>query len=96
MKRHGLIKFLAAMGALWLVAGCAYPMSQTLGDEARPNLALSLRTSAGPLQPIDATTPWRGFVDLSASGGTDYPTPWDLAAAFTIAHAGLQGFSTAC
>jgi hypothetical protein len=28
-----------------------------------PGLAFSLRTRAGPLQPIDATTPWRGFVE---------------------------------
>jgi hypothetical protein len=28
-----------------------------------PDLALSLRKGAGPLQLIDATTPWRGFVE---------------------------------
>jgi outer membrane lipoprotein len=41
MKRHGLIRFLAVMGALSLVAGCAYPISQTLRDEARPNLTFA-------------------------------------------------------
>jgi hypothetical protein len=32
-------------------------------EESLPDLALSLCTKAGPLQPIDATTPWRGFVE---------------------------------
>jgi hypothetical protein len=32
-------------------------------EKGLPDLALSLRTRAGPLQPIDATTPWRGFVE---------------------------------
>jgi hypothetical protein len=51
-----------------------------------PDLALSFRTRAGPLQPIDAT------MQLCR---TDYPAPRDWSAALTIAHAGLQGFSTA-
>jgi hypothetical protein len=52
-----------------------------------PDLALSLRTRAGPLQPIDAT------MQLYR---TDYPAPWDWPAALTIADVRLQGFSTAC
>jgi hypothetical protein len=32
-------------------------------EKSLPDLALSLRTTAGPLQLIDATTPWRGFVE---------------------------------
>jgi hypothetical protein len=64
-------------------------------DKSLPDLGLSLRTRAGPLQPIDATPPWRGLVDLSASGGTDHPAPWDRPVALTITRAGLQGFSTA-
>jgi hypothetical protein len=32
-------------------------------EKSLPNLALSLRKGAGPLQPIDATTLWRGFVE---------------------------------
>jgi hypothetical protein len=54
-------------------------------EKSLPDLALSLRTRAGPLQPIDATT------QLCR---TDYPAPWDWLAALTIAHASLQGFST--
>jgi hypothetical protein len=56
-------------------------------EKSVPDVALSLRTRAGPLQPIDAT------MQLSR---TDYPAPWDWPAALTIADAGLQGFSTAC
>jgi hypothetical protein len=55
-------------------------------EKSLPDLALSLRTGAGPLQPIDAT------MQLCR---TDYPAPWDWSAALTIADAGLQGFSTA-
>jgi hypothetical protein len=32
-------------------------------EKSLPNLARSLRKWAEPLQPIDATTPWRGFVE---------------------------------
>jgi hypothetical protein len=56
-------------------------------EKSLPDLALSLRTMAGPLQPIDATM---------QVCRTDYPAPWGWPAALTIAHAGLQGFSTAC
>jgi hypothetical protein len=65
-------------------------------EKSLPDLTLSLRTRPEPLQPIDGTTPWRGFVDLSASGETDYPAPWDWPAALAIGDAGLQGFATAC
>jgi hypothetical protein len=56
-------------------------------EKSLPELALSLRTKAGPLQPIDAT------LRLCR---TDYPAPLDSLAALTVAHADLQGFSTAC
>jgi hypothetical protein len=52
-----------------------------------PNLALSLRKRAAPLQPIDAT------MQLCR---TDHPAPRDWPAALTIAKARLQGFSPAC
>jgi hypothetical protein len=55
-------------------------------EKSLPDLALSLRTRAGPLQPIDAT------MQLCR---TDYPAPCDWPAALTIADAGLQGLSTA-
>jgi hypothetical protein len=32
-------------------------------EESLPNLAPSPCMRAGPLQPITATTPWRGFVE---------------------------------
>jgi len=32
-------------------------------ETSPPNLAPSLRKGVGPLRPIDATTPWRGFVE---------------------------------
>jgi hypothetical protein len=32
-------------------------------EKSLPNLVPSLRRGAGSLQPIDATTPWRGFVE---------------------------------
>jgi hypothetical protein len=32
-------------------------------EKSLPNLVPSLSKEAGPLQPIDATTPWRGFVE---------------------------------
>jgi hypothetical protein len=32
-------------------------------EKGLPNLVPSLRKGAGPLQPIDATPPWRGFVE---------------------------------
>jgi hypothetical protein len=32
-------------------------------ERSLPNLVPSLRKEVGPLQPIDATTPWRGFVE---------------------------------
>jgi hypothetical protein len=44
-------------------------------EKSLPDLALSLRTRAGPLQPIDAT------MQLCR---TDYPAPWDWPAALTI------------
>jgi hypothetical protein len=47
-------------------------------ERSLPDLALSLRTRAGPLQPIDAT------MQLCR---TDYPAPWDWPAALTIADA---------
>jgi hypothetical protein len=56
-------------------------------ENSLPNLELSLREGAGPLQPIDAT------MQLCQ---TDYPAPRDWSAALTIAEAGLQGFSAAC
>jgi hypothetical protein len=56
-------------------------------EKGLPDLALSLRTRAEPLQPIDAT------MQLCR---TDYPAPWDWPAALTIEGVGLQGFSTAC
>jgi hypothetical protein len=52
-------------------------------EQSLPNLALSLRTRAGLLQPIDATMHFCR---------TDDPAPWDSSAALTIANAGLQGF----
>jgi hypothetical protein len=32
-------------------------------EKSLPNLVPSPRKGAGPLQPNDATTPWRGFVE---------------------------------
>jgi hypothetical protein len=48
-------------------------------EENLPNLALSLREGAGPLQPMDAT------MHLCR---TDYPAPRDWPAALTIIKAG--------
>jgi hypothetical protein len=46
---------------------CIWSHYLLLDREIRfPDLALSLRTRAGPLQPIGATTPWRGFVEQIA------------------------------
>jgi hypothetical protein len=34
MKRRGFAKLLLVMGLVWFTAGCAYPISQRLRDEA--------------------------------------------------------------
>jgi hypothetical protein len=59
-------------------------------EKSLPNVTLSLRKGAEPLQPIDATTPWRGFVEQITLPPRDQP------AALTVAEAGLQGLSAAC
>jgi hypothetical protein len=56
-------------------------------EKSLPDLALSFRTRAGPLQPIDAT------MQLCRTG---YPAPSDWPAAFTRADGGLQSFPTVC
>jgi hypothetical protein len=39
-------------------------------EKSLPNLAPSLRKGAGPLQPINAIPPWRGFVEqITLLGG---------------------------
>jgi hypothetical protein len=52
-------------------------------EKSIPDLALSLRTRAGPLQPIDAT------MQLCR---TDYPAPWDWPAAPYNSRPRLTGF----
>jgi hypothetical protein len=48
-------------------------------EQSLPDLALSLYTKVGPLQPIDAT------MQLCR---TDYPAPWAWPAALTMADVG--------
>jgi outer membrane lipoprotein len=66
MKRHGLIGSLAAMGAFWLLAGCSYPISQTLRGEARPNLAFAI-VLENPAAYAGSVVIWGGRIIGAAS-----------------------------
>jgi outer membrane lipoprotein len=66
MKRHGLIRFLAVTGALSLVTGCAYPISQALRDEARPHLTFAM-VLENPAAYTGSVVIWGGKIIGAAS-----------------------------
>jgi outer membrane lipoprotein len=61
MKGRGFTKFLLVMGLGWLAAGCAYPISQSLRDEAQANLTFAM-VFKDPAAYVGSIVIWGGTI----------------------------------
>jgi len=61
MKRRSFARLLLVMGLVWFAAGCAYPISQRLREEAQPNLTFA-KVFNDPAEYVGSIVIWGGTI----------------------------------